>query len=720
MGPRSLFQDTVLRLAVIKGARAPLVVAGTSHQASIERQLSEVGIEGVLLLEPEGRESGPAIAAAAEWISRCDPKGVAVIVASDHHIPDAAAFARAALTATEAARSGAIVTFGVQPTAPLSAYGYIKPGAPGEGVRKLQAFIEKPDVATAQGYVESGYLWNSGNFVARADVLVGEFARYEPRVHAAVRQALDQAGDARPVRLGPAFRGSPKISVDYAVMERTALAAVLPVDFAWSDVGAWDAVHAASDQDVNGNSASGEVLLEGARDCLVRAAPGMSVALVGVSGLMVVAEGDAVLVAAGSESQRVKTIVERLKVAGSPRVDLPGPSATPLKLEVWAERYWTWLRTAALPLWWTLGADHDRGGFQELLDVHGVAMAVDRRVRIQTRQVIVYAQAGMVGWSGPWRAAVQHGLSGLFERYRRPDGLYRNLVGSDSEVRDNGVRLYEQAFMQLALAAAAAADPARSDLRAEGAGHLRALQAGFRHSAGGYREADDHPFQSNAQMHLLESALAWVEAGEEGPWAGLADELAELCLRRFIDPATGALPEFFDDGWRAEAGPGVVMPGHQFEWAWLLVRWSKLRGRHEGLEPARRLFEAGRQGVDLGRSVAVDGLDGAGAPVSRRARLWPQTERLKASITLAEQFGEKAYLVDAADAAAGLWRYLDMPVVGLWRDKMQPDGTMVDEAAPASSLYHITGAVLALKAWADATRKELNPSTPCRSKPTAL
>jgi mannose-1-phosphate guanylyltransferase/mannose-6-phosphate isomerase len=265
MGPRSLFQDTVLRLAVIKGARAPLVVAGTSHQASIERQLSEVGIEGVLLLEPEGRESGPAIAAAAEWISRCDPKGVAVIVASDHHIPDAAAFARAALTATEAARSGAIVTFGVQPTAPLSAYGYIKPGAPGEGVRKLQAFIEKPDVATAQGYVESGYLWNSGNFVARADVLVGEFARYEPRVHAAVRQALDQAGDARPVRLGPAFRGSPKISVDYAVMERTALAAVLPVDFAWSDVGAWDAVHAASDQDVNGNSASGEVLLEGPR-----------------------------------------------------------------------------------------------------------------------------------------------------------------------------------------------------------------------------------------------------------------------------------------------------------------------------------------------------------------------------------------------------------------------------------------------------------------------
>ena len=696
VGDRSLFQETALRLAAIRGAQPPVVVAGAAHQGWIERQLGEIGLKGVLLLEPEGRDSGPAIAAAAAWIARTDPEGVAVIVASDHHIPDAEAFARAAEVAAEAARSGRVVTFGVEPTAPLSAYGYIKPGAGGEGVRALDAFVEKPDVETARRYMAAGYLWNSGNFVARADVLAGEFERFEPAVQAAVARALDEAGDTRPVRLGPAFLGSPKISVDYAVMERTDRAAVLPVSFAWSDVGAWEAVRDAAGRDADGNAVSGEAVLVDARDCLVRAEPGMSVAVVGLSGVAVIAEGDAVLVTDLQASQSVKSVVEQLKAAGSPRVDLPASGSGGIGLEAWAGRYRDWLWTAALPLWWALGADHAGGGFHEALDAQAAPVGGPRRVRVQARQVVVYAQAGQAGWAGPWRAAVEHGLAGLVGRYRRADGLFRSLVGPDGAVLDDEAPLYEQAFVQLALAAAVSADRAREDLKAAGAEHLRALQAAFRHGAGGYRELGGEPFQSNAQMHLFESALAWVEAGEGGAWAALADELGELCLSRFIDPERGCLLEFFDADWRPAAGAGLVAPGHQFEWAWLLVRWSRLRGRDDGLAAARRLFEIGRGGVDAGRSVAIDELDGGLRPVSRRARLWPQCERLKAAVTLAEAFGDDACLADAADAASGLWRYLETPVAGLWRDKMEIDGAFAEEPSPASSFYHIAGAVLAL------------------------
>jgi mannose/cellobiose epimerase-like protein (N-acyl-D-glucosamine 2-epimerase family) len=626
---------------------------------------------------------------------------VAVIVASDHHIPDRAAFARAVEIAAEAARSGAVVTFGVQPTAPLSAYGYIKPGPEGGGVRALDAFVEKPDTAAAQRYMDAGYLWNSGNFVARADVLAGEFARFEPAVQAAVGRALDEAGGERPVRLGPAFLSSPKISVDYAVMERTDRAAVLPVDFAWSDVGAWEAVRDAAERDADGNVVSGEAVLVDARDCLVRAEAGMSVAVVGLSGVAVVAEADAVLVCDLRASQGVKTVVERLKAAGSPRIDLPSTRPREPDLAAWAERYRTWLWTAALPLWWTLGADHAHGGFHEALDARGLPVHAPRRVRVQSRQVVVYAQAGQAGWPGPWRAAVEHGLGGLLARYRRADGLFRNLVEAGGSSLDEGALLYEQAFVQLALASVASADPSRTDLRRLADEHLAAVQAEFRHPAGGYREADDQPYQANAQMHLFESALAWVDAGEGGAWAALADELGELCLSRFIDPELGCLLEFFDAEWRPAAGAGLVAPGHQFEWAWLLLRWARLRGRDDGLAAARRLFEVGRIGVDPARSVAIDELDGALSPLSRRARLWPQCERLKASLALAEQSGDDAYLADAADAASGLWRYLETPVTGSWRDRSEPDGTFADEPAPASSFYHIIGAVLALVDWAE-------------------
>ena len=185
LGARSLFQDTVLRMGQLTGAAEAVVVTGQAHLEAIRRQLEEIGADAFVIVEPEGRDSAPAMAAAASWIAARHPGAIAVCVASDHHIPDVAAFCAAADIAVAAATGGAIVTFGVRPSHPSTAYGYLELGAPlpsPDGVFKLSRFVEKPDAETAAAYVEAGYLWNSGNFVFSAEQLLEELDRFAPAV----------------------------------------------------------------------------------------------------------------------------------------------------------------------------------------------------------------------------------------------------------------------------------------------------------------------------------------------------------------------------------------------------------------------------------------------------------------------------------------------------------------------------------------------------------
>ncbi|HEY0102480.1 MAG TPA: sugar phosphate nucleotidyltransferase, partial [Brevundimonas sp.] len=187
----SLFQDTALRVGPLAadGGRV-LVVAGLSHEPFITAQLTALGLEATVLLEPEGRDSAPAMAAAAEWIASLAPEGLALFVASDHHIPDGDAFRAAVHEAAASADAGRIITFGVRPSEPSSAYGYIQPEA--AGLSPVRAFVEKPDRATAEAYVRDGYLWNSGNFMVRADVLLAELEAFAPDVAKGARAALPQ------------------------------------------------------------------------------------------------------------------------------------------------------------------------------------------------------------------------------------------------------------------------------------------------------------------------------------------------------------------------------------------------------------------------------------------------------------------------------------------------------------------------------------------------
>ncbi|MHB8286698.1 MAG: AGE family epimerase/isomerase [Caulobacteraceae bacterium] len=370
------------------------------------------------------------------------------------------------------------------------------------------------------------------------------------------------------------------------------------------------------------------------------------------------------------------------------------------------QRLQAWLFEDALPLWWDVGADREVGGFFDLIGLDGAPTPAVRRARVQTRQTYVYAAAGQLGWQGPWRKAMEHGLDFFLTRFERPDGLFRTKVAMDGSPVDETAELYDQAFALFATAMMRQASPERTDLPQIARSLLAKIETNFHHDGVAFREASlAHPFQSNPHMHLFEASLAWSEADADPVWPALADRLAELCLSRFIDAKSGALREFFDDQWAPAPGVDgrIVEPGHQFEWAWLLQRWGVMRGRADACAAARRLFEIGSSfGVDATRGVAVNALLDDFTPHDRNARLWPQTERIKAAVLLGagetDPVRRQAYLDETEAGLKGLLKYFDTPVAGLWRDKLGVDGRFVQEPAPASSFYHIICAIAELTA----------------------
>jgi mannose-6-phosphate isomerase len=362
-----------------------------------------------------------------------------------------------------------------------------------------------------------------------------------------------------------------------------------------------------------------------------------------------------------------------------------------------------WTADLALPLWWRSGADLAAGGFFEALEHDGTPAHRPRRARVQTRQIYCYAATSQLCPFDDRERAVDHGLDYFLNHYRRPDGLHRTLVTQEGAPLDDQAYVYDQAFALLALAEARRGAPERESLRLLAAQTLAALEA-LRLPEGGFREASENlPFQSNPHMHLFEAALAWEEVDGDPAWGVLADEIGTLCLTQFID-ANGALHEYFAEGWAPAPGleGRIVEPGHQFEWSWLLKRWGSLRGRDDALGASERLFAIGlTHGVDQGRGVAFDQLLDDMSVHSSVARLWPQTERIKAALVFWETAPEgrrkDELAMEVVRAIAGLNLYLATAIPGLWRDKLLEDGRFVEEPAPASSFYHIVCAVLELR-----------------------
>ena len=319
-----MLQETVTRLSGMEGVMPPLFVCGNEHRFMIAEQTRQIGVKPLgILLEPEGRNTAPAVAAAANYLLAIDAEAMMLVLPADHVITDIAAFHTAIGHAAEAANTAALATFGIVPTSAQTGYGYIRKGSAVAGVSncfEVQRFIEKPDLATATDYVtDGGYLWNSGMFLFRAAAYVAELETYRPEMAKLSAAAVyNGTRDLDFCRLDEAaFNACASESIDYAVMENTQHAAVIPADIGWNDVGSWSALADVLPADANGNVVRGDVFLDDVNDAMVRAESRM-VAVIGVSDVVVVETRDAVLVVAKDKVQDVRKIVEHLKKNNRP------------------------------------------------------------------------------------------------------------------------------------------------------------------------------------------------------------------------------------------------------------------------------------------------------------------------------------------------------------------------------------------------------------------
>jgi mannose-6-phosphate isomerase len=358
-----------------------------------------------------------------------------------------------------------------------------------------------------------------------------------------------------------------------------------------------------------------------------------------------------------------------------------------------------WLIDSAYPLWAQNGIDPDNGGFIEVLGPDGRGLPHPRRARVHPRQIYAFAQAAHLGWSSSGtRDILARGLDYFTTYYRRPDGLFRTLAGIDGAPLDERAVLYDQAFALLGYAAAAEALDATGDLEKRALDLRRAIDSKLRGPDGAFFSGESREgfYESNPHMHLLEACLAWAAIGTDAGWDAWVRQLVDLAIRRFIRSDSGALGEFFAMDWQPAPGTAgrIVEPGHQFEWAWLLLRAQTV---HPGARAAAlRLIAIGEES-GVRNDVAINALLDDFSVHDANARFWPQTERLKAGLLAAQVTGEDRYWVIAARAAASLFQYLETPIPGLWLDVRLPSGEMVGGPAPASTFYHLVCAIVSLK-----------------------
>jgi mannose/cellobiose epimerase-like protein (N-acyl-D-glucosamine 2-epimerase family) len=378
-----------------------------------------------------------------------------------------------------------------------------------------------------------------------------------------------------------------------------------------------------------------------------------------------------------------------------------------------------WFRDHALPLWDQHGVDRGSGGYFENITFLGPHQQFEvsgdvRRGRVVARQIYVFDVARQLGWRSKISDPVAHGCEYLFSRLHLGDGLFHTAVDASTHEPRSPFSLYEQAFYLFALARLNETAGDRYPIAETAARCVQRLRHGLGKSIGGFEESNPPtlPLKSNPHMHLLEAALAWVDAADgtmQQPWIELAQELVGLCLTRFMDASSGAIREYFDYQWRPIAGDAgrIVEPGHQFEWAWLLMQWSASphsspAERAACIGAAQRLIEIGeRWGVDPVRGVAINEIWDDMSVKDAAAKLWPQTERVKAWCAMLQRAQSAAEAENAcrsiAGAAQGLVKYIRAEIPGLWHEECSPEGDFSIGPAKGSSFYHVVCAIDVLR-----------------------
>ena len=531
---------------------------------------------------------------------------------------------------------------GVRPTHPSSSYGYIRPS--GMGLSAVAAFVEKPDQHLAQKYVDEGYLWNSGNFIVTAETLLNELRRFAPGVEAPIQAALPAQDDTTVQLLLPSFASAQKISIDYAVMERTALASVMEVDFEWRDLGTWDAVAESGEGDI------GLHVFEDAEGCLVRAPDGVVVAALGVRNLAIVVEADAVLVCDLSRAQDVKRVVHRVG-ALSPR-HLDFPEAPMLSLEEEGARLATWLRLRALPLWASAGEID--GAYVSALSLDGRPIGAGFNAHVYAAQSLAFAKARRLQWSGCSKVEFDPDLA----------------FSMETEVAETA-----------SLFLCAAAELLRSGSALPSI-EERAL--GFLEKE--MRQLETRENKRERREALLEACLSWSVTSKRSDWR----VAASLLVGGLFDPTKVLRGQERTPG----EGRSLVDPSRQFASASLLLRYGRMTGERQWIDKAENLYSLGMRGISIDRKVAVDSVALDGHVHSCRAKLSTQVKWLEAAVLMSQLFShedEERYLQSASSALQAIFQYITPD--GVWCDDMRFDGKFIEEVSASLNLHRLIGAL---------------------------
>lgn len=688
------------------GATTRCVIASERHGGNLRDALAGEDLEGVsLVLEPAARNTAAAVAVAALHTLATDGDRLVLIVPSDHEIDTDRQFWETVEHGIAPADAGRIVVFGVPPDRPETGYGYIE-AASGDGpVRDVLRFVEKPDGETASSFLsDGGFFWNAGIFLARASRIEEAFACFRPDVLEGARAALAGAkGDGAGLRLrAKAYLAMPAQSFDHAILEKAGNIAMVPARFSWNDIGSWRSLREIGATDAGGNVAAGDVMAIDCRNSYLRG-DGCLVSVVGLDGVAVVATPDAVFVAPLERSQDVRKIVARLDRAGRDEVRRMPSRGRDRSADERRGRVRRWLFEEALPLWSTSGVDGRFGGFHEALGFDARPLAGPKRIRTMARQVYAFAAAAACGWEGPADALIAHGLDFMAGNGRTARGGWVRALHAGGGVADSTEDCYDHACVLLALAHARGRGHRVADaLARETLAFMDAHLSDWRH--GGFHETvgESAPRRSNSHMHLLEAFLAWHETTGDDDYLRRAAQVVTLFTDHFFDAESWTLGEYFDRRWRPVAGAkrDWTEPGHQFEWAALLVDFAARTGRRDLIPFARKLYASAlANGINRTTGLAYGAVSRAGEPLDPVSRSWPQAEALKAVIAL-DAAGGPDLKPEIEERVERLFRrHIDPAPRGLWIDRIDQDGRACVSAVPASILYHL---VCALTRYLDA------------------
>ncbi|MBZ9819680.1 AGE family epimerase/isomerase [Mesorhizobium sp. CA4] len=707
-GDGSMLAKTLRRLAARPQGETPIfLIAAERHAERVHADLAGIDLAGGgPLFEPTGRNTAAAVALASLRTLSDYGDELVLVVPSDHEISTPRQFWQSIEAGTAAANAGRLVVFGLKPTQPETGYGYIEVGADKDGVFDVSRFVEKPDLATAQAYLDAGsFYWNTGIFLFRAAVMRDAFAAYVPKIwqgtEAAYKAATsDLSGLYMPLDL---YSAIPSTSIDYAIMERAKGIAMVPAGFRWNDLGSWQSLLDVGPSDGQGNVIAGDVVAIDCENSYIRS-EGRLLSAIGMKDVAIVSTADATFVAPVSYSQDVKKIVEQLEKSGRLETRFTPAHDRVIESGAWRRRVRHWLFEETLPLWSTVGVDERHGGFHEALSFDASPLMKPKRMRTQARQVYAFAVAKERGWDGPADRLIAHGIDFMVGQGRTDRGGWVRTLNIDGSVADPVEDAYDHSCVLLALAHAhISGHPDALRLGEETFSFLDAhledaRMTGFLETSDGAEER-----RSNPHMHLLEAFLAWHKATGERAYLRRAARIIDLFRSHFFDAESWTLGEYFDEGWKPAAGErrSWTEPGHHFEWASLLVDFAARSGQGELTAFARKLYaSAVANGLNRATGLAYGAVSRQGLPLDTVSRSWPQAEAIKAAIALDGSGGPD--LKPEIEARVGrLFRWhIDPAPLGLWIDRIDERGRSLATEVPASIFYHL---VCALTQYLDGT-----------------